>query len=79
MKKVLSYTITFCLIAVVILMLIKNKQEIDAQIAFAEQEIVAYPVKVEEVKLGTLDTKIELAGILAPVEELMLMAETKGI
>ena len=78
MKKLLSYIITFCLIAIVILMLLRNKHEIDAQIAFAEQKVAAYPVKVEEVKLGVLDTKLEVSGILAPVHELMLMAETQG-
>ncbi len=78
MKKYLSYIITFCLIVIVILMLLKNKQEIEVQIAFAEQKVVAYPVKVEEVKFGTLSTKLEVSGILAPVHELMLMAETQG-
>lgn len=78
MKKLISYVITFCLIVIVILMLLRNKQEIDAQIAFAEQKVEAYPVKVEEVKLSSLDTKLEVSGILAPVHELMLMAETQG-
>ena len=55
-------------------MLLRNKKEIDAQIAFAEQNVEAYPVKVEEVKLGTFDTKFEVAGILAPVQELMLIS-----
>lgn len=78
MKKILPYIITICLIAIVILMLLRNKKEIDAQITYAEQKVDAYPVKVEEVKLGTLDTKLEVAGILIPVQELMLMAETQG-
>ncbi|MCK5207801.1 MAG: efflux RND transporter periplasmic adaptor subunit, partial [Cyclobacteriaceae bacterium] len=78
MKKSLPYIITICLIVIVVLMLLRNKQEIDAQIAFAEQKVEAFPVKVEEVKLGTLDTKLEVSGILAPVHELMLMAETQG-
>ena len=78
MKKILSYTILFCLITIVVLMLLRNKQEINAQIAFAEQKVDAYPVKVEEVKNGTLDETLEVAGILAPVHELMLMAETQG-
>ena len=78
MKKILSYIILFCLITIVVLMLLRNKQEINAQIEFAEQKVDAYPVKVEEVKNGTLDETLELAGILAPVHELMLMAETQG-
>jgi membrane fusion protein (multidrug efflux system) len=78
MKKLLSYIITFCLILIVILMLLKNKKEIDTQVAFAEQKVVAYPVRVEEVKFGTLATKLEVSGILAPVHDLMLMAETQG-
>lgn len=78
MKKILPYLITICLIAIVILMLFRNKKEINAQIAFAEQKVEAYPVKVEEVRLGTLDSKLEVAGILAPSHELMLMAETQG-
>lgn len=78
MKKILPYIILICLIAIVILMLLRNKKEINAQIAFAEQKVEAYPVKVEEVRLGTLDSKLEVAGILAPVHELMLMAETQG-
>lgn len=78
MKKVLSYVITFCLIAIVILMLIRNKKEINAQIAFAEQRVTAYPVKVMEVQRGTLNTSLEVAGILAATDDLMLMAETQG-
>ena len=78
MKKILSYIITFCLIAIVVLMLLRNKNEISAQIAFAEQKVAAYPVKVEQVTIGTLDSKLEVSGILAPAHELMLMAETQG-
>lgn len=78
MKKILSYIITFCLIAIVALLLLRNKKEINAQIAFAEQKVEAYPVRVEQVSLGTLDTKLEVSGILAPANELMLMAETQG-
>lgn len=78
MKKVLSYIITFCLIAIVILILMRNKKEINAQIAFAEQKVEAYPVKVEEVKLGMLSTKLELSSILSAAGDLMLMAETQG-
>jgi len=78
MKKILSYIITFCLIAIVVLMLLRNKKEINAQIAFAEQKVEAYPIKVEQVTIGTLDSKLEVSGILAPAHELMLMAETQG-
>ena len=78
MKKILSYIITFCLIAIVILMLMRNKKEIDAQIAFAEQKVDAYPVKVERVSIGTLSSKLEVSGILEPAQDLMLMAETQG-
>ncbi len=78
MKKFLSYIITLCLLAIVVLMLLRNKQEINAQIEFAEQKVEAYPVKVTEVKFGTLDIKLEVPGILAPAHELMLMAETQG-
>jgi hypothetical protein len=52
MKKYLSYIIALSLVAIVILMLMRNKQEINAQIAFAEKKVDAYPVKVEEVKLA---------------------------
>ena len=78
MKKIISYIITFCLIAIVILMLMRNKKEINAQIAFAEQKVEAYPVKVEQVKPGTLNTNLEISGILSAANELMLMAETQG-
>ena len=61
-----------------VLMLIRKKQVINTQIAFAEKKVEAYPVKVEEVSLGTLDTKLELPGILSGSSELMLMAETQG-
>jgi RND family efflux transporter MFP subunit len=78
MKRILSYIIALCLVAIVVLMLIRNKQEINAQIAFAEKTVEAYPVKVKTVELGTLDTKLELPGILSGSDELMLMAETQG-
>lgn len=78
MKKILPYIITLCLIALVALTLIRNKQEINTNIAFAEQKVEAYPVRVEEVKLGTIDTQLEISGILTAVEDLMLMAETQG-
>jgi len=78
MKKILSYIITLCLIAIVILMLIKNKKEINTEIQFAEQKVEAYPVKVEVVKSGTLDTRLEISGILSAAHDLMLMAETQG-
>jgi len=78
MKKILSYIITFCLIIIVILMLLRNKKEINAQIAFAEQKVEAYPVKVEEIKYRTLDIRLEVTGILSAAHELMLMAETQG-
>ncbi|MCG8307610.1 MAG: efflux RND transporter periplasmic adaptor subunit [Cytophagales bacterium] len=78
MRKILSYIITLCLMAIVVLMLLRNKREIDAQIAFSEQKVEAYPVKVETVKPGTLDTKLELPGILSAADDLMLMAETQG-
>lgn len=78
MKKYLSYIIALSLIVIVVLILMRNKQEINAQIEFAEKKVDAYPVKVEEVKNGTLDTKMELSGILSGTSELMLMAETQG-
>ena len=78
MKKILSYIITLCLIAIVILMLLRNKKEINTEIQFAEQKVEAYPVKTEEVKLSTLDTKLEISGILSAAHDLMLMAETQG-
>ena len=78
MKNVLSYIIVLCLIALVVLTLLKNRQDIESQIAFAEKKVEAYPVKVEEVKIGTLDSSLKLAGILSGAEELMLMAETQG-
>ena len=78
MKRVLSYIITFCLIAIVVLMLLRNKKEINEQISFAEKKVEAYPVKVETVRLGTLDTKLEFPGIVTAANELMLMAETQG-
>ena len=78
MKTVLSYIIALCLIALVVLTLLRNKQEIDSQVAFAEKKVEAYPVRVEQVEFGTLDTGLDLPGILSGVEELMLMAETQG-
>jgi RND family efflux transporter MFP subunit len=78
MKHVLSYIIALSLLAIVVLMLIRNKQEINTQIEFAEKKVDAYPVKVEDVELGTLDTKLELSGILSGSQELMLIAETQG-
>jgi len=78
MKKILSYIITFCLIIIVILMLLRNKKEINAQIAFAEQKVETYPVRVEEILFGTLDTHLKVSGILSATHELMLMAETQG-
>jgi len=60
------------------MMLLRNKKEINAQIAFAEQKVEAYPVKVEKVKTGKLDTKLEIPGILSAASELMLIAETQG-
>jgi len=59
-------------------MLLRNKKEINAQIAFAEQKVEAYPVKVEAVKMGTLNTRIIKSGILSAVDDLMVMAETQG-
>jgi RND family efflux transporter MFP subunit len=78
MKKIISYIITICLIAIVILMLMRNKKEINAQIAFAEQKVEAYPVKVARVKSGTIDLQLAKSGILSASDELMLMAETQG-
>jgi membrane fusion protein, multidrug efflux system len=78
MKNVLSYIIVLCLIVLIVLTLFRNKQEIESQIAFAEKKVEAYPVKVEEVKMGTLDSGLKLAGILTGAAELMLMAETQG-
>jgi len=78
MKKILSYIITFCLIALVILMLMRNKKEINAQIAFAEQKVEAYPVKADQVRLGTIDLQMEKSGIISAADDLMLMAETQG-
>ena len=78
MKNILSYIITFCLMAIVVLMLYRNKKEINAKIAFAEQKVEAYPVKIEEVKAGTIDSRLEVPGILEASEELMLIAETQG-
>ncbi len=78
MKTVLPYIIVGCLIALVVLTLLRNRQEIESQIAFAEKKVEAYPVHVEEVKLGTLDNSLQLPGILSGAEELMLMAETQG-
>ena len=78
MKKVLSYTIIVCLLAIILLILRNNKREINAQIAFAEKEVEAFPVEVEEVKLGTLDTYLEVSGIVSAHDDLMLMAETQG-
>ena len=78
MKKILPYIITICLVAIVVLLLLRNKQVINAQIAFAEQKVEAYPVKVQKIRLGTINTELEVSGILAPANELMLMAETQG-
>jgi membrane fusion protein (multidrug efflux system) len=78
MKQVSSYIIALSLVAIVVLMLIRNKQEINAQIEFAERKVDAYPVRVVEVELGTLDTKLQLSGILSGSQELMVMAETQG-
>jgi len=78
MKQFSSYIIALSLVAIVVLMLIRNKQEINAQIEFAERKVDAYPVKVVEVELGTLDTKLQLSGILSGSQELMVMAETQG-
>ena len=78
MKKIISYIITFCLIIIVILSLLRNKKEINAQIAFAEQKVEAYPVKTEIIKVGTLSTRLDVSGILSATQDLMLMAETQG-
>jgi len=78
MKIIISYVITFCLISIVVLMLLRNKGQIDAQIAFAEQKVEAYPVKVQEVKTGNLDKKLEIPGLISASNELMLIAETQG-
>jgi RND family efflux transporter MFP subunit len=78
MKKYLSYIIALSLIAIVVLILIRNKQELNTQIEFAEKKVDAYPVKVEEVKISTLHKKLELSGVLSGSDELMLMAETQG-
>lgn len=78
MKKTISYIITFCLIIIVVLSLLRNKKEINAQIAFAEQKVQAYPVKVEEVQTGVISSQLEVSGILSATQDLMLMAETQG-
>ncbi len=78
MKKFLSYITVLCLIAIVVLLLIRNKRDIDAAITFAEQKVEAYPVKVITVREGTVDTRLEVPGILSPADELMLMAQTQG-
>jgi len=78
MKRILSFVIALSLVAIVVLMLVRNKQVINAQIEFAEKKVDAYPVRVEEVKFSTLDTKLELSGIISGSHELMLMAETQG-
>ena len=70
--------ITFCLMAIVVLMLLRNKREIEAQISLAEKKVEPYPVKVHTVETGTLDTKIELPGIVSAANDLMMMAETQG-
>ena len=78
MKKYLSYIITLCLIVIIILMLLRNRKEMEVQIAFSEQKVATFPVKVHTVQKEPLNDSLELSGILAPVQELMLIAETQG-
>lgn len=78
MQRILSFIIAASLIAIVVLLLIRNKQEINAQIEFAEKKVEAYPVRVAEVQNGMLDMELNLSGILSGTHELMLMAETQG-
>ena len=78
MKKIISYIITFCLILIVVLTLVRNKKEINAQIAFAEQKVEAYPVRTETIKSGTLSRSLQVSGVLSATQDLMLMAETQG-
>lgn len=78
MNRILSYIIAFSLVALVALILIRNKQQINYQIEFAERKVEAYPVKVTKAEPGTLDRTLELPGILSAADELMLMAETQG-
>ena len=78
MKKILSYITVLCLITIVVLLLIKNKRDINAAIEFAERKVETYPVKVITAKPGAVDTRLEVPGILSPADELMLMAETQG-
>jgi multidrug efflux pump subunit AcrA (membrane-fusion protein) len=78
MKKYLSYIITLCLVVIIILMLLQNRKEMNVQIAFSEQKVTNFPVKVHIVQKESLNTNLEVSGILAPVQELMVMAETQG-
>lgn len=78
MKRVFPYLITACLLAIVILQLIRNKNDINAQIAFAEKKVTAYPVRVEVAQLGTMEQTIQVTAPLEAAAELMLMAETQG-
>jgi membrane fusion protein, multidrug efflux system len=78
MKKYLSYIITLCLIVIVILMLIRNRKDMNVQIAFSEQKVTNFPVSVHVAQKEPLNTSLEVSGILAPAQELMLMAETQG-
>ena len=78
MKRVLSFSILFCLIIIIALQLYRNKQTINARIEFAEREVEAYPVKAEQVTFTTLDKSLEVAGILSAQDDIMMMAETQG-
>ncbi|MDZ7607597.1 MAG: efflux RND transporter periplasmic adaptor subunit [Cyclobacteriaceae bacterium] len=78
MKKYLSYIITLSLFVIIILMLVQNRKEMNVQIAFSEQKVTNFPVKVHVVQKEPLNTRLEVSGILAPAQELMVMAETQG-
>lgn len=58
--------------------LFQNKREIDAGIALAELKVEAWPIVVEEVKLLTYQEKVELSGVLSPLDELKIYASSSG-
>ncbi len=78
MKRYLNIIMIVLILVLIVLVLRNNKQEINAEIAYAEQEVDALPVRVEEVKLSTLDRTLRLPGVLQANKELLLMSQTQG-
>ncbi|MEM8894893.1 MAG: efflux RND transporter periplasmic adaptor subunit [Bacteroidota bacterium] len=78
MKGLTNYIIIILLLVLIALTLRNNKEEIDINTALAEQTLEVIPVNVAPVEKSSVDRSIELAGMITPAQNLILMAEAQG-